>query len=111
MMELWASGFNAWGQLDFELSAPAAGSPEGIRDLSSFKCILRDKHIEIIQASLSAVLGKVILLLYTSSPRYGFGVYSRSMQILYLHVTISPIALTRSRPVDLVEFRASIGSC
>lgn len=52
MMELWASGFNAWGQLDFEL--PQTGP----RDLKAFKCILRDERIEILCTSLSATLGK-----------------------------------------------------
>ncbi len=70
MMELWASGFNAWGQLDFESPSRAADSPVKTRDLTKFKCILRDEHIEIIQANLSVVLGNVVPLLHARSSRY-----------------------------------------
>ncbi|KUJ18274.1 RCC1/BLIP-II protein [Mollisia scopiformis] len=52
-MELWASGFNAWGQLDFE-EVPGIGH----RDLKEFKCILTDKRIEIVRTTLSATLVK-----------------------------------------------------
>lgn len=52
-MELWASGFNAWGQLDFEeLPETRPG------DLKEFKCILRQEHIETVRTTLSATLGK-----------------------------------------------------
>ncbi|KAH9212492.1 regulator of chromosome condensation 1/beta-lactamase-inhibitor protein II [Leptodontidium sp. 2 PMI_412] len=50
-MELWASGFNAWGQLDF-----SEGKGLDSRDLKTFKCVLRDKHIEILRTSISAAL-------------------------------------------------------
>ena len=52
-MELWASGFNAWGQLDFE-DQSSIGSP----DSRSFKCVLRSQHFEIPRTCLSATLGK-----------------------------------------------------
>ncbi|KAH7351074.1 regulator of chromosome condensation 1/beta-lactamase-inhibitor protein II [Rhexocercosporidium sp. MPI-PUGE-AT-0058] len=50
-MELWASGFNAWGQLDF-----SEGKGLDSRDLKTFKCVLRDKHIEVLRTSISATL-------------------------------------------------------
>ncbi|KAL2071407.1 hypothetical protein VTL71DRAFT_12642 [Oculimacula yallundae] len=52
-MELWVSGFNAWGQLDF-----SEEEKEGLdsRDLKTFKCKLKDKHIEILRTSFSATL-------------------------------------------------------
>lgn len=52
-MELWASGFNAWGQLDFE-QLPETEH----RDLKEFKCILKDERIELVRTTLSATLGK-----------------------------------------------------
>jgi hypothetical protein len=51
-MELWASGFDAWGQLAFEEPETAP------RDLQDFKCVLRDEAIEIIRTTLSATLGR-----------------------------------------------------
>lgn len=51
-MELWATGFNAWGQLDFEVLET------GPRDLKAFKCILTDDRVEILCTALSATLGK-----------------------------------------------------
>ncbi|KAE9375386.1 RCC1/BLIP-II [Stipitochalara longipes BDJ] len=50
-MELWASGFNAWGQLDFQGEASMKSS-----DLRTFKCVLQSEHIEILRTSLSATL-------------------------------------------------------
>jgi len=58
-MELWATGFNAWGQLDFQgesFLAPA--------DLRTFNCILRSKHLEMLRTSLSATLGKLLNLTF-----------------------------------------------
>ncbi len=52
-MELWANGFNAWGQLD--LGEVQEGDP---RDLKEFKCLLSDPHIEVLWTSLSAILIK-----------------------------------------------------
>jgi hypothetical protein len=52
MMELWACGFNAWGQLSFEDVVE-----EEPRDFHSFKCILKDKNIEILRTTLSQTLG------------------------------------------------------
>jgi hypothetical protein len=51
-MELWASGLNAWGQLNFEEEPGLPG------DVVTFKCILRDERIELLRATLSATLGK-----------------------------------------------------
>ncbi|PVH89350.1 RCC1/BLIP-II [Cadophora sp. DSE1049] len=50
-MELWASGFNAWGQLDFS-------GENGLDswDVKTFKCVLEDKQIEILRTSISATL-------------------------------------------------------
>ncbi|KAK0102464.1 hypothetical protein ONS95_006083 [Cadophora gregata] len=50
-MELWASGFNAWGQLDFS-------GEKGLdsRDHNTFRSVFEDKHIEIVRTSLSATL-------------------------------------------------------
>jgi hypothetical protein len=52
-MELWVSGFNAWGQLAFEGESSTDSS-----DLRSFVCVLRNQYIEILRTSLSATLGK-----------------------------------------------------
>jgi len=52
-MELWATGFNAWGQLQFdEFSANEA------QDLTEFSCILREQSFKILKTSLSATVGK-----------------------------------------------------
>ena len=54
-MELWASGFNAWNQLQFDGELPVEP-----RDVDAFKCVLRDdKDIEVLRTSLSATLGKL----------------------------------------------------
>lgn len=50
-MELWASGFNAWGQLEF-----SGGNGLDSKDLTVFKRVLEDKQIEILRTSLSATL-------------------------------------------------------
>lgn len=73
-MELWVSGFNAWGQLDFEGEAFTAS-----QDLRIFKCVLRSKHIEILRTVLSATLGKtekipvslLFSVVHTDHPRRG----------------------------------------
>ncbi|KAK2625816.1 hypothetical protein QTJ16_005128 [Diplocarpon rosae] len=50
-MELWASGFNAWGQLDF------SGEDEiDAHDLKHFTRILEDESIRILRTSVSAIL-------------------------------------------------------
>ncbi|KAH7400003.1 regulator of chromosome condensation 1/beta-lactamase-inhibitor protein II [Cadophora sp. MPI-SDFR-AT-0126] len=51
MMELWASGFNAWGQLEF-----SGANGLDSRDVQTFKRVLEDKHLEILHTSLSAIL-------------------------------------------------------
>ncbi|EKD17041.1 putative Serine/threonine-protein kinase Nek9 [Drepanopeziza brunnea f. sp. 'multigermtubi' MB_m1] len=53
-MELWASGLNAWGQLDF--SDRNGGDEFAKDDLKSFKCILEDHSIQILRTSISATL-------------------------------------------------------
>lgn len=52
-MELWSSGFNAWGQLDFQ-----GKSSTEYRDLRTFESVLRDQRVEILRTTLSATLGK-----------------------------------------------------
>jgi hypothetical protein len=61
-MELWASGFNAFGQLDFANagSLSSDGMPEQDfmpKDLNQFECILSDKEVDVLKTSLSATLG------------------------------------------------------
>lgn len=57
-MELWACGFNAWNQLQFEGDLP--DEPE---DLFNFKRVLKAKGcIKILETSFSACLGMLILL-------------------------------------------------
>lgn len=56
-MELWASGFNAWGQLDFD-KVPGSFP----RDLKEFRCIMTEERIEVVCTSLSATLGKLHML-------------------------------------------------
>lgn len=57
-MELWASGFNAWGQLDFQDQ-----SSTQYRDLKNFRCVYQDECIEILRTTLSATLSKLNTLL------------------------------------------------
>jgi hypothetical protein len=52
-MELWATGFNAWNQLQFDGELQAQP-----RDLQKFSPMLKDNQIEILRTSLSATLGK-----------------------------------------------------
>lgn len=52
-MELWAAGFNAWGQLNFEDFVPV-DSP----DLPMFTLILEDDKIEVRALYEAATLGK-----------------------------------------------------
>jgi hypothetical protein len=52
VMELWATGFNAWSQLHFDGELPAQP-----RDLQAFKSVLKGEQIEILRTSLSATLG------------------------------------------------------
>ncbi|KAI8634191.1 regulator of chromosome condensation 1/beta-lactamase-inhibitor protein II [Xylariaceae sp. FL1651] len=49
-MELYAAGFNAWGQLEL---SPPTDSPEELDDISSFQRVLTDKLIEVSYASLA----------------------------------------------------------
>jgi hypothetical protein len=58
-MELWATGFNAWGQLNFDESVPIE-SP----DLPSFTLILEDGEIEVRALYEAATLGKLFELEY-----------------------------------------------
>lgn len=61
-MELWASGFNAWNQLQFD-GEPVAEP----RDLQKFKRLLENERIEVLRTSLSATLGKSPTLIYSYS--------------------------------------------
>ncbi|CAL3972815.1 unnamed protein product [Diplocarpon coronariae] len=50
-MELWASGFNAWGQLNF-----SGADRVGAQDLQHFIRILEDESIRVLRTSVSATL-------------------------------------------------------
>ena len=52
-MELWACGFNAWGQLQVE--GDLSSDPH---DLYRFQPVLEDRRIEILKTAMSATLGK-----------------------------------------------------
>lgn len=57
-MELWACGFNAWNQLQFE-----GDLPEEPEDVLIFKRVLRaEGSIDILETSFSACLGMLTLL-------------------------------------------------
>ncbi|KAK4122944.1 hypothetical protein N657DRAFT_646702, partial [Parathielavia appendiculata] len=55
VMELYATGFNAWNQLRFDNSHDAGD--EEPEDISSFTCILRHEAIHQIHAFLSYTRG------------------------------------------------------
>jgi hypothetical protein len=62
-MELWAYGFNAWGQLDFANaeSLSSDGMPEQDslpKDLKQFECVLSDNEIDVLKTSISSTLGE-----------------------------------------------------
>ena len=57
MTELWACGFNAWGQLNFEEKYSL-----GSHDLPRFKCIHRDDSIEVLHDSISATSSRSLFL-------------------------------------------------
>jgi hypothetical protein len=65
-MELWASGFNAWNQLQFDGELQAEP-----RDLSEFSCVLKDQQVELLKTSLSATVGK-LLAIFSSLARCPF---------------------------------------
>jgi len=52
-MELWACGFNAWGQLQIE-----GDLPSDPHDLHAFQLLLEDRSIEILKTAVSATLSK-----------------------------------------------------
>lgn len=54
-MELYGSGFNAWGQLHFDESPHRE---ENTDDLQEFTCILRGDDIGNVRASLSHTAGR-----------------------------------------------------
>jgi len=53
-MELWATGFNAWNQLQDD-GGDLTSNPE---DIHEFKCILQDEVLDVLRTSLSSILGK-----------------------------------------------------
>lgn len=73
-MQLWACGFNAWGQLHFAGNEAEAGeclNADGTtqqstldlpKDLEEFECVLVDPDIEVIKTSHSAILSKSCFL-------------------------------------------------
>ncbi|RDL39007.1 uncharacterized protein BP5553_03347 [Venustampulla echinocandica] len=76
-MELWACGFNAWGQLEFGSAHADAHSPADHRqDVTSFQCVLTDPVIEFIRGSVSATL------IHRSSERVLAGVPDPFLQLL-----------------------------
>jgi hypothetical protein len=64
-MQLWATGFNAWNQLNFEQDAKDFSSDPD--DVHKFKPLLTDDHIEILNSSLSSVLGMFMYKIRLSS--------------------------------------------
>lgn len=52
-MELWATGFNAWNQLQDD--GDLTSNPE---DVYVFKCILQDELVDVVRTSVSATLSK-----------------------------------------------------
>lgn len=54
-MELYATGFNAWNQLDFGENDP--GRNDEPNDLRAFTCILRDRVIRNVEAFLTYTSG------------------------------------------------------
>lgn len=57
-IELWASGFNAFNQLNLNIKRPPSETQDFLGDLSSFTLILEDEYIEIVRTSISAILSK-----------------------------------------------------
>ena len=53
-MRLYATGFNAWGQLDFHARGDA-GLPD---DVASFRCVLQADSILEVRAGLTYTVGK-----------------------------------------------------
>jgi len=53
-MELWACGFNAWGQLNFE-KEDQSDEPH---DVSELRCVLKVEKIESVYSSISGTLGR-----------------------------------------------------
>jgi hypothetical protein len=54
-MELWATGFNAWGNVSFD--EDDSGRKDW-QDLPNFTRVLRDESIEVKAVYTSATLGK-----------------------------------------------------
>ena len=52
-MALYATGFNAWNQLQFE--GPNVEEPD---DLTSFTCVLHDDAVNNVRSFLSDTLGE-----------------------------------------------------
>ena len=68
IMQLWACGFNAWGQLHFANEDGESPNSDGKpsvesryrcpKDLDEFECVLVDSDIEVLKTSPSATLGE-----------------------------------------------------
>ncbi|KAG9248165.1 regulator of chromosome condensation 1/beta-lactamase-inhibitor protein II [Calycina marina] len=52
-MELWAAGFNAWGQLEFEKPEVSSSVSD---DLGQFTCIMRDGKICVLKSTFSTTI-------------------------------------------------------
>ncbi|KAG4433888.1 hypothetical protein IFR05_010625 [Cadophora sp. M221] len=99
-MELWASGFNAWGQLDF-----SEGKGLDSRDLETFKCVLKDKHIEILRTSISATLIRISHGLLTAGAPDDLISHSLAQQDSFPNLAIAGNdELTESTPTTLTHY-------
>ena len=71
-MQLWACGFNAWGQLHFANEGGESLNSDGTiqqptldslpKDLEKFECVLVDPDIEVLKTSHSATLSESCFL-------------------------------------------------
>jgi len=55
-MQLWATGFNAWDQLNFQKDTEDSSSSP--LDVYGFKPILADEYIDVLRMSISSILSK-----------------------------------------------------
>jgi len=98
-MQLWACGFNAWGQLHFaDDEASECLNSDGTtqrsilddlpKDLEKFECVLVDPDIEVLKSSHSAILiRKSSQLVQTGSPDPFFQyLLSEDCQVPHEHI-------------------------